>query len=560
MEEAAMKRARRFACLVALMGVTATAAPAYDFTVVTHGFQLGTGQVPPWTLTMAKEILNQAGDASSCALGGSAVGSVFQYVPEDKLVGMTTLRTGTWEYVCGAVVPNGEIVLIFDWAQESDSPNQGGSNGYAEAAADVLYAALRDPEYELAAFSAQDPFAAMTHIHFIGHSRGTVVTSETVERLAVASETVDHLTSIDPHPVNGTLADEALIGLDWGDDVPQVWTGVTFADSYYREDGGSDPHSLDFDGMSLTNVDAQVKLDCGLDDLGIAMGGLDPDINPADQEHVKSHAWYHGTINRTLANDGAGIAIDPNADEDWYGRSCVPTCDQNGCDTGFAYSLIANDEPRPGPVGRETPGTGGSSPSAGFDPKTIYNGNFEIVNGVGVGHAGWRYQGGDKTGVAGFEPRFGNACNYWARLGPDDPVLTHNWQYIDGSVSAFSMHYRVFVPGVATLRVRLVDETGTEVIELGNEVVGAATGWQATTYTVPMAQRGGSYRLQLELDGVGTAHVDVDNLAYDSSPSGSQPPDGCVNVPSVSRPSLALLVAGLLAIGTCALTLGPSRS
>jgi hypothetical protein len=60
---------------------------------------------------------------------------VFSYSPE----------FGTWDFECGSATPNGEIALVFDWAEESDSADTGGTQGFAEAAADALYAALRDP-------------------------------------------------------------------------------------------------------------------------------------------------------------------------------------------------------------------------------------------------------------------------------------------------------------------------------------------------------------------------------------------------------------------------------
>ena len=60
---------------------------------------------------------------------------MFSYSPE----------FGTWDFYCGSATPNGEIALVYNWAEESNSANTGRTKGFAEAAADALYAALRDP-------------------------------------------------------------------------------------------------------------------------------------------------------------------------------------------------------------------------------------------------------------------------------------------------------------------------------------------------------------------------------------------------------------------------------
>ena len=106
-------------------------------TVITHGFAANSTMPPGWTLTMAEAILAADGDPSDCgAIGGETpVGTVFSYSPD----------SGTWDFYCGSDTPNGEIALVFNWAEESDSADSGGTQGFAEAAADALYAALRDP-------------------------------------------------------------------------------------------------------------------------------------------------------------------------------------------------------------------------------------------------------------------------------------------------------------------------------------------------------------------------------------------------------------------------------
>ena len=487
----------------------ATPVPAQaGTTVITHGFDLGFTP-PGWMFSMAEAILAEAGDPSSCGAGGGPVGTVFQYLPS----------TGEWDFECGSATPNGEIVLIFDWADESDVLNEGGTQGYAEAAADALYAALRDPILPVA-FASVDLLA--DPVHLIGHSRGTVVTSDCVERLASAGIAIDQVTFLDPHPVNGTLDHPVLSLPDWLDRTPVYWSNVSFQDTYWRADGGG-LNSSDFDGMSLS--DSNVDFDLGPKIEGEA---ADPPL-----EHSEVRAWYHGTVDQSATDDGGVPAIDIDQDTGiggnaWYDSPTRST-------TGFYYSSI----------------TGGTRPSTAtrsdpeYSPSEIYNGDFEIVNDLGmflgVGHAGWRYQGGDKSGVLtawnSLDPP--PDSTYYLTLLLGDDTLTHNRLYVDGSMRFVRMDFRVSTPSLDDrFEVSLVDDTGSEVI--GARDLKAVSGWHEIHVPIPGGRRGTMQRLRLRINGGGNgvqAVVDVDNLSF-------QP----TSVPSV--PVWGLPVLGLALVLT----------
>ena len=82
----------------------------------------------------------------------------------------------------------------------------------------------------------------------LGHSRGVIVNSEAARRFARSGIAIDHVTGLDPHPVNGTL--DAPLDFDWGDPAPRTWSNMVFADVYYRADGG-DFNATDFDGIPI---------------------------------------------------------------------------------------------------------------------------------------------------------------------------------------------------------------------------------------------------------------------------------------------------------------------
>ncbi|MCB0208902.1 MAG: hypothetical protein KDJ52_06220 [Anaerolineae bacterium] len=124
-----------------------------------------------------------------------------------------------------------EVVLLFDWAAESNEA----STGWGEAAGDALFSLLID-------INLIDPTATDNPpLHFIAHSFGTAVTSEVVERLARFNIPVDHVTYLDPHDFDeGLTFDGAQHLFDLGQPAAYgaaVWNNVAFADAYYQTRG-----------------------------------------------------------------------------------------------------------------------------------------------------------------------------------------------------------------------------------------------------------------------------------------------------------------------------------
>jgi hypothetical protein len=489
-----MKSATRSLVVSFLMLVAPYFAHA-GTTLITHGLAINSTLPPGWALTMAEAILAADGDLSNCGAvaGETPIGTVFVYAPD----------FGSWDFYCGSDTPNGEIALVFNWAEESDGADTGGTKGFAEAAADALYAALRDPRFA-GNFVGVDLLAG--DVHFIGHSRGAVVNSDCVERLAVAGIAVDQVTSLDPHPVDGTL-DNPLGPLDWGDRAPLTWTNVAFADNYWRADGGGFPAYFDFDGMPL---DVDVDLD-----LGDAIEGLG-DFDPV-YEHIETHAWYHGTLDLTANNDGDGTLIDNESFTNWYDFGGVPA---RGL-TGFYYSAIAQGI-RPSPVAGVDPA---------WSPHEIYNGDFEIVDvsgaNLGIGYAGWRFHGGDKAGIAtpwsSADPPAGSTYYLTLSPGANSQSLTHNRLYVDDSVGAIEITRRIAIASVND-RLQVVLSDGIVEEMLADVDLSAATDWEIVSFDVPAAGIGRTRSIRFALDGGGDgveAVVDLDDLHFVPEPCGT---------------------------------------
>jgi hypothetical protein len=251
------------------------------------------------------------------------------------------------------------------------------------------------------------------------------------------------------------------------------------------------------------------------------------------QEHSKIHDWYHGTIDETAADDGAGIDINPtpppppdlnpNTYEPWYDHDAVPA----RTDTGWRFSLLAADAgigvTRPGVIsGRgQTPGGDGTD-SEDYDPLILYNGDFQIVDSLvgflGLGHAGWRYQGGSTTNVDAWD--CDGSCvlssNYYFTIDADESPLVHNWMFIDPSVKSLHLDHRVTDPG-GTLTARLIDEQENVVATLGNHNVNSVHDWEDLAFAIPVGVRSRSLRLEISFSGDGA--TDIDELRFVPEPS-----------------------------------------
>jgi hypothetical protein len=405
----------------------------YGVTVITHGWQLEFGEVteegfPKWINKMAEAILDRAGK-----------GSIFKYNPGD----------GKWHQKAYSKDPNDpskEIVLIFDWYSESDRTFEG--LGYSEAAGDALFAALKDPILVAGDGNNIPEFNSISlltdkKLHFIGHSRGNVVNSYAIRRIAEympPTYRVNQETLLDPHPVLFSDPDDKIY----------LWNNVNWADNYWRTDGAnlSDfngefvdgaydkpltnsvflpsfepypqfPHiPLWFEVTSLSGYDYLTidknKLNLGqklfYDDLVLTALSI-------EGEHSDVHLWYYGTIDLTLdANNG-----DKLVPGKWYNNKGMGPRKA----IGFYHSRLgggwAKRKPDNSPYKTDPSGKDHSITK-------IFNGNFEY------GSAGWSMHGGEMPIHALINEFNSNKL-----------VLGHGLDFVDKAT-----HNRLYIPEDAT--------------------------------------------------------------------------------------------------------------
>ena len=144
-------------------------------TVINHGFEIDFGDI---------DFTNNDESAAFLALaqliserGGG--GNVLYYNPAGQ-PGATTLDKQLWiNPIAGQTWELGKpLVLVGNWLKESDIDD----SGFAEAAADAIYASLFELHKETGEKLLQAP------LHFIGHGRGAVVNSESSNESASISQ------------------------------------------------------------------------------------------------------------------------------------------------------------------------------------------------------------------------------------------------------------------------------------------------------------------------------------------------------------------------------------
>ena len=347
----------------------------YGTTIITHGWQ-GSGNRGEWTEEMAKAILKRANNKGR--------------------IGIYNAQTGHFDFAAGT--KDGETILVFDWASESNNLTP----GYSEAAGDALFAALL--------LGQKRGDFKLENLHFIGHSRGCVVHTECVERLLRVGLSVDQLTNLDPHDWGGVGMN---VSNDW-DNHPGLtveyptnrkpnngviaWQGVTFMDTYWQ---ANDVLHGDNAGLHGNVLD------------GRPVSGT---YNVPWTARVTDHSDVHAMYLKTINNDTAY----PN---------------------GYKYSRLAGMNNRP---------------PADITEKQLIQFNFfkpleikgkpsrirGIVNGSFDRNstAGWGYHGGGgyKAEVQGEEPPF-NFVNGFAEF-------TYQWQ---STKPMRLVHNRFFVPSNA---------------------------------------------------------------------------------------------------------------
>jgi hypothetical protein len=397
----------------AKLTVAAPAVRKYGTTVITHGFtRFGGDPINEWMLPMADAICKRAGSARLYLYNRATA----RFEPNNS------------QPNCRTVGSDAETVLVFDWTAESGYF----SHGNSEAAGDALFALL------VSGYQTYSPNWRLDNLHFIGHSRGTIVNSEVVERLlhhlnSLRLTIADlHVTTLDPHNdgdqiLNTGVADDFDVNHD---DVGVeyrgigVWKGETYHDNYYQQISDLKGWPLAYQGArdfdSASDAEADGKFAAFLNGCGASIPGV------PKQCHSQVVAYYLETIKDGSIPVGYNLA-----------RLGSGGLARRYTDLSSTPALIAT------PV-----------PYSPFNSRSgIVNGDF--VRGRGLFSAGdylkevpgWTFYGGGGDGDVGFvDGRL--AFTGWL-AGKREESRTHGLFYIPETADRIFFDYNAddFLPG-----------------------------------------------------------------------------------------------------------------
>jgi hypothetical protein len=314
-----------FGVLLFLCSFLPCSTKAAGVTIIAHGFEDDTS-FPTWVSAMADQMP-----------------TYFNYHYPNLNTNFTTYRlvitySGGSYYFSStrtngappSATESGEIVIELDWSQLSGNLYDSYANTYNVGWAVSQVLMLTNAIAELNGH----PLIEFP-IHLIGHSRGGSLIAQISNVLGTNGVWVDHLTTLDPYPINN----------DGDDDFPativdasadKTYANVLFADNYWQ-DLGAGAYLGDPDGEHVSGAYVRQLYDLS--------GGYN-NVDILSTYHSNVHLWYHGTIDLNTPASDTGATITSTERADWW----VPYEDF-GVFAGFYYSLIgggnrmSTDEP-----------------------------------------------------------------------------------------------------------------------------------------------------------------------------------------------------------------------
>jgi hypothetical protein len=503
--------------------------PEYGITVIVHGFA-GFGDLDPSWRDLAQSIAKRAGNAV-----------IYKNNPTNgRLIQLTTAGAG-----------NGEIILLYDWADLSDNgilnlPNnpsgvEYNDKGYLEAGADNLFATLLTPSINL--INSNRP------IHVIGHSRGCVLSLQVFHRLLYyfPNRQIEHFSLLDPHPTRNLDATLPCIYPNPSGSEHEFFiqlpNNIVKADNHFRADGqyerlleisnGSWDWRVflgSFDGINVKGIG---NFNRRLNEPIIASGSS----SQAGGSHSGVHEWFRGTIDQDIQR--------PN----WYGQGVFdtlshifetsPTNNYRSL-VGYNYSRLSGNYNNSNflPAQHKLSinalnlrlGQHKGVPIP-ITPDWVFNGDF-----IRAG-AGWILNGGSSNvddesmfRPILFDPVFGR----YASLNGHGSKITHSYCFFGHYESNINdkfkyLQFSIRVPSATAttnpkLNIIFYNDDG---IEISRRIIVLVENnrWQTTHQAIPEILRGkvGKFRFEVE----NTADVDLDNITF----SVCRPDCDCNDIP-----------------------------
>jgi hypothetical protein len=281
-------------------------------TVITHGLN---GNADGWVTGMANQI-----PAYYRFPGTNYTFYKLYFVPDGGGYNLTWVRLGGGSPLA---TDSGEIVVAFDWSQLAD-----GNSYNTYQIASVLDAALLSTNF----ISELNGHALCElPIHLIGHSRGGSLMCQTSLLLGTNGIWADHVTTLDPHPLNDPNFPLDSLLYSAVDAPCATYQNVLFHDNYW-ENINFFVHGEKVSGAYARQL---VSLSGGYQNNGDPFYG-----------HSNVHLWYHGSIDLNTPASDTEATITGTERTNWW-----VAYEDHGLFAGFYYSLIgggdrtSNDQP-----------------------------------------------------------------------------------------------------------------------------------------------------------------------------------------------------------------------
>lgn len=281
--------------LAGLLSGSASLAMA-GVTVITHGLN---GDVNGWVTGMATNIPAHPGFRGTNF-------SVYNLTFNPAGGGGFTVGATRTAGVAATNSDSGAVIIKLDWSALAD----GNSYNTFQVAAGVLPALLSTNFISELGGHALVEFP----LHFIGHSRGGSLLCEVSRLLGTNGLWVDHLTTLDPHPLNDPEFPLDVFLYSAVDAPANTYVNVLFHDNYWQ------------------NLSSLVR---GKAVAGAYVRRLTNLDGANSSAHSDVHLWYHGTINTNTPTSDTEATIQAAQRSAWW-----TAYEMQGARAGFIYSRM----------------------------------------------------------------------------------------------------------------------------------------------------------------------------------------------------------------------------